>query len=567
MLRLIVILFSVFGWASTVFAYTPPIGIPDPGMWGATHPIDGVAPSTATKCSGWPTAQAAGCYYIDNTSPQATDTSNSYGYPDKPRLTIPTTYPAGSYVELHGGPYTGTVALTLQGTVDNPIWFRGTVAAMPTITGSMTISGAYGIFENLDFNGGNSGCITLIGLTTNNIGIRNSKFRNRTWINNTSGIGTSPTQNGIIKDIVIYNNEFTELGDDPTTWDTLDHDFHGVAPSLWGRTAPTEVHHIWILNNTFSRVGGNGVQVIAGQTFDLYTQLHHIYIGKNVGHSNRQSSFWSKMASDVIMSQNTAYDGRNHGAQPGGGIGYQYNPHNLWIIFNNIYDCTHGIRQSDSGTTETEHNVYIIGNLIHDITMEGTDVTNQYKEGQGISLWQGLQNRYVVNNTIYNSHGGINSVQLGDAELYGNIIYGISSTDDYHITTLNNTSRLLFSHNFYGGTGRVSWNGYHYTGVSAIIAGTGQGANSYEGNPLFVSPLTNDFRVATYSPAIGMSSKHSSYDTFQTLYGLNIAVDYNGRSRPSGAWTAGAFEYTQIPTGTHYPGNGKHGVGTMTIIH
>jgi hypothetical protein len=535
-------------------AYTPPIGIPDPGAWGGIHPIDNQSPNTTAKCPNWPAASTLSCYYIDNTHAQATDTNNTNGFPNKPRLTIPTTYAAGSYTELHGGPYTNALTLTLKGTVDNPAWFRGTAESMPIISSLISIKeSTYAFIEHIDFNGGSGGCVYLAGLVGNHIVIRNSKFRNKAYVSNTAGIGFSPTQNGSIHDIVFYNNEFSELG----TWDTeLDQDFHGIAPSLWGRTAPTEVYNVWILQNTFYHISGNGVQCIAGQTLNLYPQLHHIYIGQNTGHHNRQAAFWSKMASHVIISQNTAYGGQNSGSQPGTGIGYQYNPDNIWIIFNHIYDCTHGIRQSDSGSILTNHNAYIIGNLIHDIHREDLTMlpTNPYKEGQGISLWQGLQNRYVINNTIYNAHGGINSVQSGPAELSGNLIANISTTDDFHITTLNNTAGLKFNHNFLQGTARVNWHGPVYSGVPAVYAGTNQCPDCADGDPLLVSPGTGNYGVLPNSPAIGLTPKHPAYDTFESLYGLKIAVDYNGVARPeTGMWTAGAFELgtlNQIPLPT-----------------
>ena len=55
------------------------------------------APDTATYCPSWPAGAnggSASCYYVDSTSPAATDTGNTYGYPAKPRLTIPTTLAA-----------------------------------------------------------------------------------------------------------------------------------------------------------------------------------------------------------------------------------------------------------------------------------------------------------------------------------------------------------------------------------------------------------------------------------------------------------------------------------------
>ena len=74
-------------------AWTPPIGIPAPSF-GITE----VAPAVPNP---W-TVSTAGFYYVEPTKAGATDTSNTYGTPAKPRRTIPTVLPAGAVVELHG---------------------------------------------------------------------------------------------------------------------------------------------------------------------------------------------------------------------------------------------------------------------------------------------------------------------------------------------------------------------------------------------------------------------------------------------------------------------------------
>jgi hypothetical protein len=69
----------VFTTQAPTFVPTPPqnitpsvmpTGIPDPGYWGNVHPINSVAPS---KPAEWPGNDKANYYYIDITSPNATD--------------------------------------------------------------------------------------------------------------------------------------------------------------------------------------------------------------------------------------------------------------------------------------------------------------------------------------------------------------------------------------------------------------------------------------------------------------------------------------------------------------
>ena len=61
--------------------YQPPIGIPAPSFG-----IEEIAPASP---AAWPATAAPGYYYIDNRHPNATDTDNPYGYPNRPRQSVP----------------------------------------------------------------------------------------------------------------------------------------------------------------------------------------------------------------------------------------------------------------------------------------------------------------------------------------------------------------------------------------------------------------------------------------------------------------------------------------------
>jgi hypothetical protein len=344
-------------------AYTPPIGIPDPGMWGTTHPIDSTAPDVAVKCPTWPAGQTNNCYYIDNTHPQATDTGNLYGYPDKPRLTPHggnafTTFTAGAYIEMHGGPYPlreGTMTyFYLQGTSEQPVWFRGDLELMPIITGSIELrDSAYAFIENLEFNGGAGSCINIVSInnTTNHVVVRNSKFKNRLDTGSTSAVGTNLADGRTMNNVVVYNNEFTELGN----WQNEeDLDFHGFGVTVWSGDSTSELYNVWFLNNYGYHISGNLIQVTGGQFPWAIKSTHHIYIGKNEGHSLRQTPIAVKKAQDVIISQNTSYDMDVFGSQNGDCFGFQYSPARIWWLYNTGHDCNNGIRQAAAGVTNQD---------------------------------------------------------------------------------------------------------------------------------------------------------------------------------------------------------------------
>ena len=526
-------------FSGTVLAYDPPIGIPAPEFG-----IQQIAPAPP---GAWPGAQAAGYYYVDNSHPAATDSGNSYGYPDKPRLTIPEiVYPAGSMIEVHGGPYTDTdILLRFSCTQAQPCWLRGTPGAKPTITGRFRVLDShYVIFENLDFNGGSGGAIGIAGDSGDHIAVRGSLIQNRAYAGNTSGISMQPNVGGTMHDIVVYDNVLRELGD----WQTsADEDFHGVAPNLWGRDATTSLFNVWILDNEFYHVSGNGVQVIAGNWTDSYKYLHHVYVGRNTGHHNRQTAFWSKQASDVIFSQNIAYGGRTHGTQPGDGIGYQYGPNNLWIIFNTIFDSNYGIRQSS--TSETANNkAYIVGNLIYDIHPEpGIEYipTDPWRPGVALALWHGNMERYVVDNTVHDVRGGVSSVLAGALHMSGNIISDIGA-NDYHMSIYNSAPLTSADHLMFhepGGVARFRWRSTDYIGLTAFQNISGICANCVTADPLFVDGAARDYHLRRTSSARDSGVQSSVYDVFFNRYGIDIRRDFDGAPRPRGAaFDFGAYE-------------------------
>lgn len=541
-------LLAIVAFKGTATAYDPPIGIPNPS-WGSIHPIDITAPSWPT---GWPASEVAGYYYIDNNHGSATDSGNTYGYPNRPRMTIPeVTYAAGSYVEIKGGPYTdNAIQLEFNGTETNPCWFRGTSTNMPIIVGTMNVKdSSFVIMEYLDFNGGSSTGLSVNG-NGDHLCIRNSQFRNKTWVANRSGIGILPDTGDTIHDVVIYNNNFEELG----TWNTeIDQDFHGVGPSLWGRDSSTEEYNIWILENTFYHISGNGVQVNAGNWEESYKYLHHIYIGNNNAHALRQAGFWSKQASDVIMSQNTVYDNRDHGPQPGDCFGYQYRPNNLWIIFNTCYDSNYGVRQSStSGWGIATNKSYIIGNSfynLHPVNPGSYSATDYWRKGVAISLWTGDMNRYIVDNTIHDCYNGINMIQTGEgsyAYVSGNVISDIDP-NSYHLSIHMNVDQDVDVVNcdLYDPShdARVRWDGTTYTSLSSFQSATDECANCLEVEPLFVNASGNDFHIQKTSLLKDAGIVTSVYSTFYSLYGIDIKKSADGTIRPKGdGWDIGAYE-------------------------
>ena len=450
-------------------AYDPPIGIPDPSMWGTTHPIDSSALDTVTKCPVWPSGETANCYYIDNTHPQATDTGNLYGYPDKPRAAVSAgTYAAGAYIEVHGGPYPTQTIMTMNGTSEAPIWFRGASSQnKPIFKAKLSFpDSSYLFMENLEFSNITGLVVNFSSMNAHHIVLRNSYFHDMIYPGSSASvINATPSQDGSIHDVIFYNNNFHIIGD----WNALaDDDYHCINPTLWGRHPDTTIHNFWVLNNIADQVSGNLVQFNGDQrdatvgdseipirliTNSNMQNSHHHYIGRNIMHHSRQDISSQKFSTDVIVSQNYGYDNYNHASSGASGEVYQEGANYVWFLFNRFNNQDWGIRQSNTnfltpnGDALTgipseklaDLHMYAIGNLIeysHDtVTDSYTSAflrNHSFKNMQAFCSERGWYTRHIVDNTIYNTGGGFNFTNDNAiTRLSGNVIAGVHGFDMY----------------------------------------------------------------------------------------------------------------------------------------
>ncbi len=79
---------------------------------------------------------------------------------------------------------------------------------------------------------------------------------------------------------------------------------------------------------------------------------------------------------------------------------------------------------------------------------------------------------------------------------------------------------------------------------SSDFEGFAGGENNIIGDPLFTDAENHDFNLQQNSAAIDKGIPHQVYDTFFTIHGIDIKVDFSGKPRPIGEnWDIGAFEY------------------------
>lgn len=504
-------------------SWTPPIGIPSPSFG-----IDDVAPPPPSE---WPGAAVQNYYYIDNTHPAATNTNNQYGYPDKPRRTIPEiTYAPGAYVEIHGGPYTagGQLLFTHHGSPSQVMWLRGASSdEKPVIRAETIPKGSYIVMENLRYDTNNKtiGIRVHKGSQAHHVVVRHSEFTGPgTNIGQDSVIGISGDATFRFHDIVIYNNLITEFGDNEAL---LQNDYHGVKPGAY-------VDHVWILNNTISNMGGDSVQVgSAALSAAQYSRF--IYVGGNTFHGSLENDVDIKGAYDVIVSQN------NLGPAGGSHIVVHNGPSRVWTIFNAFHGGLGDTAFITTGSTDT----YLVGNVIYNNHGSTPDL------GSGAIKNRGSSPITVVHNTIYDVDTGFYAAAGTNPIVSRNNIIANVIESLYHVAVMDSgsaagsdLSHTLF-HEPSAGSARIRWGTevtYDVPGFQGAFPGECEGC--IQSDPQFVNASEGIFSLQAESPAIDTGSVDDVYATFESTYGLSIAKDFVGVSRPQGAgWDIGAYEY------------------------
>ena len=533
----------------TVAAWSTPLGIPEP-------------PFGIEETAGTPT------YYIDPSHPNATDDGNTYGTVDQPRLTIPATLDLGpgDVVQVAAGEYTITpneLKIRGGGTAENPAFVRGISATdRPLFDKRVSFyqCDGYVIVENFAFTAAPelTPGIEISG-ETHHIAMRNCEFTQLT-ASPIRVFGVEPTG---VHDVTLFNNLIHDNGD----WlADFDEDCHGVAVGRYS-------YNVWILDNEFYHNSGNGVQVNASHK-DYEETTHHIYIGRNTAHHNKQSGLWTKFADHVIFSQNRCFAAHPvypNPSSPGEGIGGQYGPAHAWIIFNEIYECDNGIRfstEEGGGGIGRGENIYVLGNLIHDIHHSTLDVTGEYEvpydtddawsPGRAVAIWHASATKHIVGNTFHNVDGGVYVTRQDNTVVIANNIF--SEVDDFRagngdldvcIEQDSAAAVSLLHNNLFSDSARIRWGSdrtlYTVSGFETVFSD--HGWDNHEGGPVFADASSGDFRPDANSAAIDNAVAYSAFDEFFTLYGIDIHKDLFGSQRPvdgdnsnTAEWDIGAFE-------------------------
>lgn len=555
-----IVIISSFFIVDSAFAYTPPIGIPDPGNWGSIHPIDSSAPS---EPSSW-TADKVGYYYVNNTANNCSDTGR--GNRSVPRATLPTSIPeAGTstvLIVVEGGPYTSTWTINnANGSDEHPIWVTGKSSSSlaelaPSSNDKIIVisDSSYIYFQYLYLNGKN--CTSSVGMqileTSDHIVLRNSDIKNfgeggtaaaiHIGMSSSNNYGDEPNNYH-----VIYNCDFQHIGVDSGDWG-VDVDERSAIKCEYG------VDHIWILNSNFEEIGEDGIHII--NYHDDYErgphdgQPQYIYVGYNTFYRMGEQAIDIKSSEHVIFSQNTVHGlralyGESWYSGDGGSNGkpfttndedYDYSggDHSAdytWILYNEIYDCTCGI-YFQSGRRN-----YAIGNLIYDLY--GDDGTSYGVWVDKVNVTNPACTAYIVNNTIVGAEFPCYINGVYDIHLNDNIFYECADESYWHLRIQNVKNTLEINNILFYDAEEVDLYGPGYCSGNNICFA--DGANT---DPLFTNVNADSYSLKSSSPAKNSGSTSDVYDIFYNLYSIDIKKDFRGASRPeeSADWDIGAFE-------------------------
>ena len=362
---------------------------------------------------------------------------------------------------------------------------------------------------------------------TSHVAVRNCDFYGD---QDRGGFGVVSYSANWITDVVLYGNTFHDNG----IWDP---DAAQGDRDVGATFVSKRARNVWVIDNVVYHVESTGIIVTAGNT-EPAELTHHIYVGRNVSHHNKQDGFWIKNGQDVIFSENIAYGHRRSTSSLGAGLGYQYDPSRVWFLCNESYDNEYGIR-SGSTNFDTREEMYILGNVIHDNTYGIRFAT------------PGVDYETVLGNTIYDVNTGISSASgSAGAVMVNNILAQI---DGDHIS-FPSAAYSDLSYSLLESPVHINWGEHPYTSVASFQSGASEGVGCIEAAPQFIDAENSDFHLQPTSPAIEAGASlgvvPQVFARFQQLYGIDIRTDIEGRARPQGStWDIGAYEYVLAALG------------------
>jgi hypothetical protein len=453
--------------------------------------------------SEWPSAGATGYYRIEPDNPASSDSvlkgepvdakGKRYGYPDRPRKTLPLTsknanyFPAGSVFWMKGGTYdtmygTGEIwNMSCESTSSAPFRIYGDPTDRPTLLNGRIVlfNSSYGFVDNINWDAGSkgAGCIGFASPfgegDTHHIAMRNCNIKNRIYVSNSAAVDLAArgaeVKDGAIHDIVCYkiNIEACGYGVD---WDAVDADFHGY--KINGKFAEgspdgvaideNRVSRIWVIENTVTpgakadpidgyKKGLAGSFVQVGDQKLTEGNTDHIYVAGCHLEGVRQSTVGFKRSADCVISSNVTIANVQCDTAQGQAYNFKYDrQENLWVINNIVKDVdafviraetTAGYGATKDTFAKEDTRVYIVGNIFKDCMREPWSVPDSGgiggRKSKGICIQDFNGKVYIMNNVVDTSPYGVYFGTSGtrqsagsEMHVYNNVFMNLAAGPD-----------------------------------------------------------------------------------------------------------------------------------------
>lgn len=533
-------------------AYSYPIGIP--AAWADPEMVRPPRPDP------WG-SEIPGYYYVNNTT--GSDTGRKYGTPSAPRKTIPRPLGPGSYCEVNGAYVTSSSGWTyLQGAgtagpwvanTAGPAWIVGADAkSRASFSAKVLFLGKYLCVEHIDNLAGLknwqfSTVNATLGYEASYMLVRNCEVVGEAALQ-VSAVAISSNTAIPTNNIVFYHNKVHGFGPDIPT--STDIDANGVM-------ATGGCKYIWILDNEIYDMSGAGVAVSA-VTYGPST-TSRIFVGRNHVYDTWAAGIAAKTSDHVVFSENLIHDIDWTSWSDAKCIGAQYSLESIWILYNHCYNGDLGIKiGSSSGPNPT--NVYIIGNVVHDIYDKPEDPSVPTAESGyigAITAWGG-DHRIIVGNTVYNCLVGVSCPAAQPVPLSFVVENNILANCKYRSINVGNGVANTTIHNnlLYQNVGAASimMSSTAFTTATANALPNVDGL--IEADPLFTetgtSPANRVLSIKAMSPAkdAGLADTKLALDVYAAYladFGVPINVDITRGLRPEGAgWDIGAYEVNAV---------------------
>lgn len=519
-------------------AATSWVGIPDPADTLGYDPINDEPPEDPAN---WPSAAATGFYYVDSGHVSATDSGNTYGYPNQPRATIPTSLSIDGgkkcVVVGDGESYTGgNINITSSdATAENPAWFVGRSATditdktnRPIMSSrELNLGSNYVIASDVKVEHQDSSG-AVIGMT-NYTTVRNFELEGTgADIGSSNGSGISPPSNSCL-----YNGEIHDLGE----WETNSNgDYHAIKSS-------GTVSNVWVLNITGYHCQGDTIQI--GDANGNAATVTNFYLGNVIGYENKENTMDLKDCTDIIISGGEgSLMSTLWGDDAGADIVVHDEANYVWIIGRKMHDSSRAVIVSDQAT-----NVYICNSVFYDYVSTGG--TGYFDPGTAISIQQ--NQAYVANCTFYNCRKGL-EFTVGTSNPYvRNCIFAEraevgSDYFDFGIENSTDISNADVDYNMYSTSPGMlcRGGGTEYTSIASWRAATPCDDNSSEAAPTFTDAANDDYSLAAGSNGLasGSPTKPTPFTAFASRHGFSIEYDIDGNARPASGsdWDLGAYQ-------------------------